>query len=134
MMEYLLIIGGFAAYAIMLFVVHWVIRVDNKRRDRRWLKYGLESQVWQLKSDKTILEDRITILAKGQPEAVRLATQAGWLELDKAKLEDRMAGLGEEQTETEDQISWLENQVRWLELDNAVLESRVTLLTIKSAA
>ena len=134
MMEYLLIIGGFAACAIMLFVVHWVIRVDNKRRDQRWLKYGLESQVWQLKSDKTILEDRITILAKGQPEAVRLATRVGWLELDKARLEDRMAGLGEEQTETEDQISWLENQIKWLEFDNALLESRVTILTIKSAA
>lgn len=134
MMEYLLIIGGFAACAIMLFVMHWVIRVDDKRRARRNLKYDLESQVRQLKSDKTILENRIAILAKGQPEVVRLATQAGWLELDKAKLEERMAGLGEEKTETEDQISWLENQIKWLELDNAVLESRVTLLTIKSAA
>ena len=54
--------------------------------------------------------------------------------MDKARLEDRMAGLGEEQTATEDQISWLETQVKWLEFDNAVLESQVTLLTIKSAA
>ena len=133
-MEYLLPIGIAVAYAVMLFVMLWVIRVDDKRRDQRWRKSDLESQVRQLKSDKTILEDRITILAKGQPEVVRLATRAGWLELDKARLEDRMAGLGEEKTGTEDQISWLENQIKWLEFDNALLESRVTILTIKSAA
>ena len=134
MTQYLLPIGIAVAYAILLFAMLWVVRVDNKRRARRNLKYDLESQVRQLKLDKTVLENRVANLTKGQPEAVRLATRVGWLELDKARLEDRMAGLGEEQTATEDQISWLENQIRWLEFDNAVLESQVTLLTIKSAA
>ena len=134
MMEYLLPIGIAAVYAIMLFIMLWIFRVDHKRRDQRRLKYDLESQVRQLKSDKTVLENRVANLTKGQPEVVRLATRVGWLELDKARLEDRMASLGEEQTATEDQISWLETQVKWLEFDNAVLESQVTLLTIKSAA
>ena len=141
MMENIVVFSAIALFALTAvgtFGLHWYSWRDEKRSDERArlrkLKSDLESQVRQLKSDKTVLENRVANLTKGQPEVVRLATRVGWLELDKARLEDRMAGLGEEQTATEDQISWLENQIRWLEFDNAVLESQVTLLTIKSAA
>ena len=138
MIQYILIVGFFALQFIALLVLERHLRLRHKRfleENRLYrLKYGLESQVWQLKSDKTVLESRIAGLGEEQTEMARLATRVGWLELDKARLEDRMAGLGEEKTGTEDQISWLENQIKWLEFDNAVLESRVTILTIKSAA